>query len=75
MKPKPIPNLHLIFKPHSANQFGLWHPDDHISQELALKHFSGGSIAIDYHRLDEIVYVAGLHGWQVTTEGDPKEGI
>ena len=64
--------LHLIYKPHRYCGGGLWAPADHISQEIALQHFSGGSVAISYNRLDEIIYVAGLHGWKVTTEGDPK---
>jgi hypothetical protein len=66
--------LHLVHKPHQFYKFGLWHPADHISQ-IALKHFSGGCVAIDYHLLDEIIYIAGLHGWQVTTEGDPKDSL
>ena len=64
--------LHLIHKPHSSYINGLWVPADHISQEIALKHFSAGCVAISYDRLDEIIYIAGLHGWKVTTEGDPK---
>jgi len=28
-------------------------------------------VAISYNRLDEIIYIAGLHGWKVTTEGCP----
>ncbi len=64
--------LHLIHKPHSSFPNGLWVPADHISHEIALNHFSGGCAAIGYDRLDEIIYIAGLHGWKVTTEGDPK---
>ena len=64
--------LHLIYKPHPYCGGGLWTPADHISQEIALQHFSGGSVAIAYNRLDEIIYVAGLHGWKVATEGDPS---
>lgn len=64
--------LHLIHKPDSNWPNGLWLTADHISQEIALKHFSGGCKRISYDRLDEIIYIAGLHGWKVTTEGDPK---
>ena len=64
--------LHLIYKSRGIGGPGVWTPADHISQEIALQHFSGGSIAISYNLLDEIIYVAGLHGWKVTTEGDPK---
>lgn len=60
--------LHLIHKPHSSYINGLWVPADHISQEIALKHFSAGCVAISYDRLDEIIYIAGLHGWKVTTD-------
>jgi len=63
--------LYLIYHPQYRTN-GLWKPADHISQEIALRHFSGGNVAISYNRLDEIIYVAGLHGWKVTTEGDPK---
>lgn len=67
----PVNTLHLIHRPgHFDN--GTWVPADHISQEIALKHFSSGCIAISYAQLDEIIYVAGLHGWKVTTEGDPN---
>jgi len=68
--------LYLKYKKSDSpiHRNGLWVPEDHLSQEIALKHFSIGSIAIDYGRLDEIVYVASLHGWKVETEGDPKEG-
>jgi len=65
--------LHLIYSKSPVHTNGLWHPADHISQEIALQHFSGGSMAISYGRLDEIIYVAGLHGWEVTTEGNPKQ--
>ena len=64
--------LHLIHKPSPSFQNGMWFPEQHISQELAFRHFSGGSSGISYARLDELIYAAGLHGWAVTTEGDPK---
>lgn len=54
--------------PHPSPYQHLWYPADHRSQELALIHFSGGSSAITDDRLDEIVYVAGIHGWEVQTE-------
>lgn len=54
------------------NDDGRYWPGDHISQALALEHFSGGSCAISRDRLDEIIYVAGLHGWKVATEGNEK---
>ena len=66
-----MPTLHLIYKAKSGTN-GLWKPADHVSQEIALQHFSGGSIAINYDRLYEIIYTAGIHGWKVATEGDPK---
>jgi hypothetical protein len=44
----------------------FWHPYE--NQQLAMKHFSGGDSAITDDRLDEIVYVAGIHGWEVETE-------
>jgi len=53
----------------------MWFPADHESQRLALMHFSGGDCAIAYHRLDEIIYAAGMHGWKVSTSGDPAESI
>lgn len=65
--------LHLIYSKSRDHANGLWKPADHISQEIALQHFSGGYVAVSYERLDEIIYVAGLHGWEVTTEGDPKQ--
>jgi hypothetical protein len=64
--------LHLIFVPTRYHYGGVWKPSDHVSQEMALMHFSGGSVVIAYNRLDEIIYTAGLHGWKVTTEGDPN---
>lgn len=65
--------LHLYYDKHPSFQNGVWKPADHISQEIALQHFSNGSVIISYERLDEIIYVAGLHGWEVRTEGDPKQ--
>jgi len=58
--------LHLTF-PGSTFPHGLYRPEDHISQHVALMHFSNGSMAITPDRLDEIIYIAGLHGWIVKT--------
>ncbi len=60
-----IPTLILIQKAPE----GLYRPADHESQVLALSHFSGdGCVAITPSRLQEVIYVAGLHGWKVSTE-------
>jgi hypothetical protein len=53
---------------HSSYPGGLYTPADNRAQEEALKHFSCGCIAITADRLDEIIFVAGLHGWEVCTE-------
>lgn len=67
--------LYLKYCPSSSPDLpnGVWIPEDHESNRLMLKHFSGGCIAISYDRLAEIVFVAGLHNVEVQTEGDPKE--
>ncbi len=66
--------LHLKYhKPTTPHTNGFWFPADHESQRLALLHFSGGSCGIAFDRLDEIIFAAGMHGWQVTTEGHPAK--
>ena len=56
--------LHLTLPGHNFPN-GLYRPDDYEHQRLALKHFSGGSTAIGPDKLDEVTYIAGLHGWKV----------
>jgi len=65
--------LHLHRKKGTSYPTWLWYPADHESQLIALMHFSGGSCAISDTGLQEVIYVAGMHGWQVTTEEDPKD--
>lgn len=38
-------------------------------------HFSGGSCAISNECLDEVIYVAGLHGWKVVTESEDESRV
>ena len=68
-----IPTLQLKYhKATTPHPNGLWIPADHESHRLALMHFSGGSEAIAYDRLDEIIFVAGLHGFRVIADGNPR---
>lgn len=46
-------------------------PKDNDGNELAFRHFSGGSIAITSDLIGDLIYVASLHGWSVTVE-EPK---
>lgn len=65
--------LNLIHRPDNNFINGVYYTDpDHPGQKEALSHFSGGCIAICASRLDEIVYLAGMHGWSVTIENDPR---
>jgi hypothetical protein len=60
--------LLLTHHPHYSYANGLWHTDyEDPEQSEALKHFSGGCVAITHDRLDEIIFVADLHDWDVVT--------
>lgn len=63
--------LYLKYQTSPQHSNGLWVPEDHESQRLMLQHFSEGSIAISHDRLNEIVFIAGLHNVEVNTEGGP----
>ena len=67
--------LHLHRKNSGSYPTWLWYPADHQSQLIALMHFSGGSCAISNECLDEVIYVAGLHGWKVVTESEDESRV
>jgi hypothetical protein len=65
--------LHLYHRLETGFPQGVFYPDaDHPGQTEAFFHFTGGCSSIAFHRLDEIVYIAGLHGWDVHLENDPR---
>lgn len=65
--------LHLIHHLEPGFPNGLFSPNpDHPGQKEAFLHFTGGCSSIAFHRLDEIIYIAGLHGWDVHLENDPR---
>lgn len=57
----------LYLKFHGPTTFakeGYYEPHTE-SQMSEFKHFSGGMIKISKEKLDELVEVAKIHGWQV----------
>ena len=42
-----------------------WYPDDHQFFQIMFKHFTNGMIAVSDAGVEELIVVAGEHGWSV----------
>ena len=65
--------LHLHRKKGTSYPTLVWYPADNESQLIALMHFSGGHCAVSDLGLPELICVAGMHRWEVSTGGETEK--